>query len=441
MRVLALTAAAGLLISTGGPLPAAESPREENEQDAEAPLATAQSPKSVLVLDTEPIGVEDAAGAVITNEIATALAEHPEVRVVTRADLDDLLSLEQSKHLLGCREDYACIAEISKGANTDLVLLSSIGNIGTQVVLTVTLIDSQRATPLSRISGTMSAVDQVADALDPLLRQLFRWEGAAATARFRLPHGKEVSFAVFDLKATGIREEDAQNLTQILSVELKRIESATVISRDDIIAMLSLEKQKDMLGCDDASCLAEIGGALGVDKLVVGQVGKLGESYVISLRLIDAFNVTVDSRVTESFKGEEEQLIRSVRHAARQLVGISPQKTGKLAVSATERGAEVFLDEKKLGQLPMPPIDTLSAKRYAVRVAKEGFFDWQSAVYIDPGDTTAVWAALKARPSKWYEKWWVWTIAGAVVLGGGAAITAYAIQGAPDGAPGAVVIE
>ena len=37
----------------------------------------------------------------------------------------------------------------------------------------------------------------------------------------------------------------------------------------------------------DTSCLVEIGGALGVDYLVSGSVGKLGDAFVIILKLMD----------------------------------------------------------------------------------------------------------------------------------------------------------
>ena len=36
--------------------------------------------------------------------------------------------------------------------------------------------------------------------------------------------------------------------------------------------MLSLERQKRMLGCGTDSCMAELGGALGVGRLVTGDV-------------------------------------------------------------------------------------------------------------------------------------------------------------------------
>jgi hypothetical protein len=170
-------------------------------------------------------------------------------------------------------------------------------------------------------------------------------------------------------------------------------------------------------------CLAELGRALKVDRLVVGHVSKLPESYIVSLRLIDPTEVRVDAKTSESFQGDEEQLARAVRHAARRLLGIAEDSAGTLAVSANQEDAVVYLDNKNRGRLPMPPLLHIPAGRHLVRVAKDGFLDWRKDFYINTQETTAVWVELKAAEKKWYQHWWVWTIAGTVLAGGG--VTTY----------------
>lgn len=59
-----------------------------------------------------------------------------------------------------------------------------------------------------------------------------------------------------------------------------------VIGQDDINSLLSFDKQKQSLGCDDASCFAELGGALGVEKLLVVKIASLGESWALTAKLI-----------------------------------------------------------------------------------------------------------------------------------------------------------
>ena len=62
--------------------------------------------------------------------------------------------------------------------------------------------------------------------------------------------------------------------------------------------MLALDKMKSLSGCDSSvSCLAEIGGALGVELMIAGRVGKLGNSYVINLQLVNTKKSFVEQRL------------------------------------------------------------------------------------------------------------------------------------------------
>ena len=118
----------------------------------------------------------------------------------------------------------------------------------------------------------------------------------------------------------------------------------------------------------------------------------------------------------------------TVTVGARAQAVVPYEGAGRLAVTATQNAATVFVDEDKKGVTPIP-IDNLKVGRHGVRVSHDGFFDWRGEVYVDPTETTSVWAQLKERPQAWYQKWWVWTIAGAVVVG--ATVTAVAVTRPP----------
>jgi len=70
--------------------------------------------------------------------------------------------------------------------------------------------------------------------------------------------------------------------------------------------MLDMDQRKTALGCDETSCLAELGGALGVPYLASGQLGKLGASYRITVKLIAVEDGTVLAREMGKAKDEEE---------------------------------------------------------------------------------------------------------------------------------------
>ena len=75
---------------------------------------------------------------------------------------------------------------------------------------------------------------------------------------------------MLDLEAKGVEKSTAETLTDIVTVSLKKLGGVfDVISRSDIQQMLNFEESKQLVGCtSNSSCLAEIGGALGVARVV-----------------------------------------------------------------------------------------------------------------------------------------------------------------------------
>src|SRR5688572_27104674 len=67
--------------------------------------------------------------------------------------------------------------------------------------------------------------------------------------------------AVVDFANRGADSVLVQECNGRVNAELHKLGVFKVTSKDDIRAMLSHEKEKSLLGCEDASCLAEIGGA------------------------------------------------------------------------------------------------------------------------------------------------------------------------------------
>lgn len=96
----------------------------------------------------------------------------------------------------------------------------------------------------------------------------------------------ELKLAAPGLTATGLSPTFAAPLTDHLA---KSFIGIRVVTSTDIAALIGLERQKQLLGCsDDASeCMAELGNALGVQGLLVGELIQLGKSIQINLRIVD----------------------------------------------------------------------------------------------------------------------------------------------------------
>src|SRR5262245_11589653 len=99
----------------------------------------------------------------------------------------------------------------------------------------------------------------------------------------------------------GVQDKTVATLTESVAAEIRKA-GLQVITQDEIKSVLSFEEQKQIAGCTSDSCIAEIGGALGVDRIVSGSVSKLGESWLLFLKLIDVKRVTTRAQADRRLK-------------------------------------------------------------------------------------------------------------------------------------------
>ena len=111
------------------------------------------------------------------------------------------------------------------------------------------------------------------------------------TAAVQAPNpGQPLQLLVLDLERGGnITEDVARTIGGLVSEEIARVPNLKVVSGQDLQQLISLEQDKQVVGCDDTSeCMAEIANALGARYVVFGRVSNLEELLVVQLNLLDA---------------------------------------------------------------------------------------------------------------------------------------------------------
>ncbi|MDF1564558.1 MAG: hypothetical protein P1V51_16050 [Deltaproteobacteria bacterium] len=124
------------------------------------------------------------------------------------------------------------------------------------------------------------------------------------------------------LRTNGVEPADAETISGILQTHLGQGGKNKVIGPSDIQAMLGLEGQKQLLGCEsDTSCLAELGGALGARHAAYADLSRLGSTIVFNLVLLDVENTQVVSRLSRTVKLEDtlEPVLDLLEEAANEL--------------------------------------------------------------------------------------------------------------------------
>ena len=69
---------------------------------------------------------------------------------------------------------------------------------------------------------------------------------------------------------------------------------------------------------------AEIGALLGVQKMITGSFGKIGNSYTIEARMFTVESGKTEKTVSKTYKGEVDGLLTEIQIVAWELVGLQP---------------------------------------------------------------------------------------------------------------------
>ena len=229
------------------------------------------------------------------------------------------------------------------------------------------------------------------------MRAALSWAAVAALSAWApsLSAQERTPIAVMDLAGRGVDEAAAGALTTEVSNTLAGLRLFQVITREDIKRMLQLEQTRQQCTGDaDSSCLAEIGGALGVDYLIYGEVSKIAETYSLSLVLLDISQAQAANRINRKVEAPGA-LLQETEAAAKLLVQpLLAGKKGFLVLQGAETGATVKLDGRLLGASPLPGRLELGMGTHELLIEKEGFLPWARTLDVAPNQVTVESVAM-----------------------------------------------
>jgi hypothetical protein len=167
-----------------------------------------------------------------------------------------------------------------------------------------------------------------------------RWLIALLLALVLLPafaQGKSI-ITVLDFSTDGVSKSEMRTIITLLSSALFQTKSFTVIDVSERDRLLQ-ELQFSVGECSDESCLLEVGRMLSAEGIVVGNIGKVGNRYVLSTKMLE----TETARTLNTADGiysNLDALVDDIVNVAKKLAkGL--EQPGAIAESeAAKKGAE-----------------------------------------------------------------------------------------------------
>jgi hypothetical protein len=240
----------------------------------------------------------------------------------------------------------------------------------------------------------------------------------------------EQRIGVWRIEALGIDTELVQRLETLFRMELDRLAAQPMPSRRDIDRQVD-SSLRDCTGED--KCLAAIGKKIGVDVMVSGSVGEMGDNYILNIKAVDVATAKQIRKIqSDPLKGSPDELIEGIRVAAYKLLA-PEQLHGSIVVLSDLVGATVKVDGSAVGKTPLAqPIAHQSLGSHLLRVEAKGYQPFEDKVDVRFQKSTRVVVRLanKVDPNAppvvvtrhrdpWYSRWYVVAAIGVVAVSAG----------------------
>jgi hypothetical protein len=140
----------------------------------------------------------------------------------------------------------------------------------------------------------------------------------------QVAEGKQ-TVALLEFEGRGISQLEAKTLTDRLMSEMVNTDAVIMVERNQMDEILN-EQGFQQSGCTSSECAAEVGALLGVQNMVSGAFGKLGNSYTIDAKMFSVETGATIRTVSKTYKGPVDNLLTVIEVVGWEIVGLkAPQ--------------------------------------------------------------------------------------------------------------------
>lgn len=298
--------------------------------------------ETVAVLDFKANGVADYEAETLTERLRSEIAKTETYRLVDRKLLDKIMQ-EQALQQSGCTTDE-CVAEVGELLGVQFMINGSIGKLGNTFTIDIKLVSvTTGAAERSQNISFKGPIEGMIVEMEILAWEIVGLEAPAELLAKRAGPSEDaeskITVAVLDFEPRGISQLEAQTLTDRFSTEITSTNRAILVARNAIGEIMQ-EQGYSEAECTSEECAAEIGALLGVEFMISGAIGKLGDTYTIDAKMFEVATGAAEKTINTTYTGPVDGLITEIEILAWKILGLDPpselMKKRKGAVAASD---------------------------------------------------------------------------------------------------------
>ena len=288
---------------------------------------TAQDTRpSVAVLDFEAKGIAVYEAETLTERLRSEISNTNAVRLTDRKLLEKILE-EQGLQQSGCTTDE-CAAEVGQLLGAQYIISGSIGKLGNTYTIDAKMVSV--TTGAAERAKTVSYKGEISGLIVEM--EILAWEivGLKAPQRLLIKRGgasmdDKMTVAILDFEPRGISTLEAQTLTDRFATEINNTGKAILVDRNSMREVMQ-EQGYTEVECSSEECAAEVGAMLGVQFMISGAIGKLGDTYTIDAKMFEVATGAAAKTKNTTYIGKVDGLITEIEVLAWEMMGLDPPK-------------------------------------------------------------------------------------------------------------------
>ena len=127
--------------------------------------------------------------------------------------------------------------------------------------------------------------------------------------------------AILDFEGQGVDASEVKTLSERMRTEIGNTKAVRLIERKAVEKIMQ-EQGLQQSGCTSAECAAEVGALLGVQSMISGSFGKLGNTFTVDAKMFSVETGQTTRSVSKTYKGEVDGLLPIIEIVAWELVGL-----------------------------------------------------------------------------------------------------------------------
>ena len=132
--------------------------------------------------------------------------------------------------------------------------------------------------------------------------------------------------AILDFEGQDISIQEVQTLTERMRTEIGNTNAVRLIERKAIESIMA-EQGLAQSGCVTDECAAQVGQLLGVQFIINGSIGKIGDSFTIDVKMFSVETGTTERSSNVTHEGDIEGLLVEMQILAWNIVGLEAPTT------------------------------------------------------------------------------------------------------------------